>query len=415
MSTSLIISVVVVFALTYGLIATRRLQLVPIGRPAFALLGAVVMVAIGALSPEQAYSAIDGDTICLLLGMMLITVYCEDAGLLEQIAASTLSRCSSARALLVVLSLLSAGLSAVLVNDTVCLFLTPVVVGMCQRRRLPLGPYLIALATSANIGSAATLVGNPQNMIIAGRSGLSFLEFFIVAGPVALAALVLNTALLILFYGKKLGSCVFEREAAVAEMPAKRSGAGPCVVILVGVLAGFALGWHMGLVALGAAGLLVVWNRKDPSRVFARVDWSLLVFFCGLFVVVAALLRTGLVESLWGWAQPHTDVSSLSGLAVLTAAMTAGSNLVSNVPMILIAAPFAPDLGVGAAPWVLLSYIATVAGNLTLLGSVANIIVAERAREHYELGYGEYLKFGLVSTILCLVLGVALLSLQVSP
>ncbi|MCU0665414.1 MAG: SLC13 family permease, partial [Myxococcota bacterium] len=278
MSTPLVIAVVVVFTLTYGLIAARQTQLVPLGRPTFALLGAVTMVALGALSPAQAYAAIDGDTISLLLGMMLLTVYCEDAGLLERIASLTLDRCRSPRGLLVAVSFLSAGLSAVLVNDTVCLFLTPIVVGICRRSALPFGPYLIALATCANIGSAATLVGNPQNMIIAGRSGLSFLEFLAVAGPVSLAALLLNVALLLAFYSRQLCSCAFEQEKDPSLSLVQRRGARRSAMVLVGVLAGFTLGWHMGLVALGAAGLLIALHRKDPGLVFARVDWPLLVF-----------------------------------------------------------------------------------------------------------------------------------------
>lgn len=386
--------------------------MMPIGRPAFALLGAVSMVALGALTPAQAFAAIDGDTISLLLGMMLLTVYFEDAGLLDLIAYQTLGRCRSPRGLLVAVSLLSAALSAVLVNDTVCLFLTPIVVTVCRPSRLPLGPYLIALATSANIGSAATLVGNPQNMIIAGRSGLGFLEFFALAGPVSLAALLLNIALLLGFYGKRLGAAQLQGAADTDSMPTRRPGSLLAGSVFVGVLVGFAAGWHMGLVALGAAGLLIAAYRRDPASVFARVDWPLLVFFCGLFVVVAALLETGLVSRSWTAAVPYVNLDTVWGLAAFSSVIALGSNLVSNVPMTLIAAPFMPDLGGGTMSWVLLAYVATVAGNFTLLGSVANIIVAERAKPHYELGYGEYLRFGVVSTLLCLALGVGLLTLM---
>jgi Na+/H+ antiporter NhaD/arsenite permease-like protein len=409
MSATLSTAVVVVFAITYGLIASRRLGLLPVGRPAFALIGAVAMVGLGALTPKQAYAAIDSDTITLLLGMMLLSVYFEDAGLLDRMAGFTLRRCRTAAGLLVVVSVVSAVLSAVLVNDTVCLFFTPMVVAVCRRAALPMGPYLIALATSSNIGSAATLVGNPQNMIIAGRSQLGFLEFFALAGPLAAAALLLNIALLFVYYGKDLrGLTVGETPSSASQklgLPSPRLA----TAVFVGVIVGFCLGWHLGLVAMGGAAVLILAGRRDPAPVFARVDWPLLVFFCGLFIVVAAFLETGLVGRAWTAVLPYVDLSTASGLTVFAAVIALGSNLVSNVPMTIIAAPLVPELGGGSASWVLLAYVATVAGNFTLLGSVANIIVAERARPHYELGYREYLRFGAVSTIATLVLGVGLL------
>src|SRR5262249_55307048 len=151
---------------------TGRRAFLPLDRAAGALLGAVLMVAVGALSPEESYRAIDHNTIVLLFGMMLLTNYVDKAGFFEKLAGAILDLVRSPRRLLAVVAILSGVLSAFLVNDTVCLFLTPVVVALCRRSKLPMGPYLIAVATSANIGSAATLVGNPQNMIIGSLSGI---------------------------------------------------------------------------------------------------------------------------------------------------------------------------------------------------------------------------------------------------
>lgn len=393
---------IAIFALTYVLIASRRLRWLPIGRPAGALLGAVLMVAAGALTPEQSYAAIDHDTIALLLGMMLITAYLERAGVIEATATVILAACRTGVSLLVALAGVAAVMSAFLVNDTVCLFLTPVVVATCRRGGLPMGPYLVALATSANIGSAATLVGNPQNMLIGSASGLPFARFLAVAAPGALAGLVVNTLLLWWMYRRQLPG----RLAAAAEpavMDRKRAIVAGAVT--VAVIAGFFAGLHLGYCALTGVAALLLAERTDPRDVFARVDWTLLLFFASLFVVVAGFASTGVVDAAWDAIAPAMRLDDPAGVATFVALVTVGSNLVSNVPLVMLANPHVPALGGGDAAWVLLAFASTVAGNLTLVGSVANIIVAEGAKDHYTLGFREYLRFGVPSTILVLLVG----------
>jgi Na+/H+ antiporter NhaD/arsenite permease-like protein len=390
--------VVVIFALTYALIAARRLRALPIGRPAGALLGAFLMVAVGALSPAASYAAIDGDTVLLLFAMMALVAYVERAGLFEWAAARAITRARTPVGLLIAVAALSGGLSALLVNDAVCVFLTPLVVMTCQKARLPLAPYLIATATSANLGSAATLVGNPQNMIIGGISDLSFATFSALAAPVAALALALNTGLLLLYYRRDLGDRPLE-----APLPAgfDRVRLTRVLVVVLGVVVAFFAGAHLGYAALGGVVALVLCEREDPHEIFARVDWTLLVFFAALFVVVAGLETTGLVDAAWTALGPLLGHHDAGGLTALSALYLVGSNLVSNVPMVLLAAPnVAADGSVFA--WVLLGFVTTVAGNLTLIGSVANIIVAEKAAHAHELGFFEYLRFGLVSTIVVL-------------
>jgi Na+/H+ antiporter NhaD/arsenite permease-like protein len=394
-----------VFALTYALIAARRLRWLPIGRPAGALLGAVLMVAIGTLTPEQAYDAVDHDTIVLLLGMMLITAYLERAGAFERIATAALSVCRSGFQLLAALALVSGALSAFLVNDTVCLFLTPVVVATCRRAGLPMGPYLIALATSANLGSSATLVGNPQNMIIGSLSGIPFARFAAVVAPVAAVTLLLNVGLLWAMYRRQLP----DRLVPLQPLPLVAAAPlAPIAVVTGSVVVGFFAGLHLGFVALGGAVAMMLFERTDPRDVLGKVDWALLLFFACLFVTVHGFATTGLVEQAWAALSPQMDLSGASGLATYTGMVVAGSNLVSNVPLVLLAGPHVPDLG-GEPAWLLLAYVSTVAGNLTLVGSVANLIVAEGARDEYPLGFWEYLKFGLPSTLLSLAVGVPLL------
>lgn len=397
---------VAIFLLTYALIATRQLRWLPIGRPAGALLGAVLTVAVGLLSPADSYAAIDHNTIALLFGMMIITAFLERAGFFSQVAQTVLTLCRTPWRLLWVLSALAALLSALLVNDTVCVFMTPIVVVTCLGARLPLGPYLIALATSANIGSAATLVGNPQNMIIGSTSGIPFGSFLLRCGPAALAGWLVNCGLLWIYYRRRLPA-QFER--TVSATPARRRELIWVSCVLVGVVVCFFCGLHLGFTALAGAMLLILVDRKEPAQILRRVDWALLVFFCALFIVVAGFARTGLVELGWRALADAMRLDRPLGTLHYTAVVALGSNLVSNVPMVLLAAPHVGELNGGGLGWLLLAYASTIAGNLTLVGSVANIIVAEGAKEHYRLGFREYLKFGLVSTVLVLAVGIPMI------
>jgi len=399
----------IIFLSTYLLISSRRLKLLPIGRPAGALVGAFLMVAIGALTPQESYASIDFDTILLLFGTMIITVYLESAGFFERVSGYLLALARTPRMFLMATSLLAGFLSAFMVNDTVCLFMTPVIVSACVKAKLPLGPYLIALATSANIGSSATLVGNPQNMIIGSLSDFSFTEFLMYAGPAAAVGLFINMGLLWLFFGRKLTRDRMQNNSLIYKE--KRNRLPLVIITTFAVICGFFMGFHLGYTALAGAVLLILIERKDPRHIFARVDWSLLLFFCCLFIVVAGLAKTEIIEKSWNASAPYLSLSNPSGLILFSSLMTIGSNLISNVPMVLMTGPYLSDLGSPQLGWVLLAYITTVAGNFTLIGSVANIIVAERAKDHYTLGFFEYLRFGMVSTILVLLTGVTLIVL----
>jgi len=397
-----------IFILTYALIASRRLALLPIGRPAGALLGAVLMVVFGAITPEETYRAIDHDTILLLFCMMILTVYLKEARFFDWISLRIIKICRTPVSLLFGTAIISGVLSALLVNDTVCLFLTPALIATCRRANLPFGPFLIALATSANIGSSATLVGNPQNMIIGSMSGIGFSSFLMEAGPAAGLGLLINLLLLWVYYRKKMPEH-FPLDEETEGAAVNRPRLYLVLFVALGVITGFFAGFHMGYTTLAGVMVLVIIDRKDPRAIFSVVDWPLLVFFCCLFIVVAGLASTGVVERAWKASAPYLIISEAEGLAIFSALMTIGSNLVSNVPMVLLAGPHINELGTGNLPWVLLAFTTTVAGNLTILGSVANIIVAECSRDVYNLGFFEYLRFGVVSTVLILFVGCAYL------
>lgn len=401
---------VAIFVFSYGLITSRRLRLLPIGRPAGALLGATLMVAFGVLSPQESYEAIDHNTILLLFAMMLLTGYLEMSGVFSKLSLLIERLGRNPGGMLTLACVVSGFLSAFLVNDTICLVLTPIVVSICVRKKLPIGPYLIGIATSANIGSAATLVGNPQNMIIGSLSGFGFTQFLMKAGPAALVGLVLNIGLLHVFYARKLPSQFpGETDESEPDGPFNGSKLPALVAVLVGM--GFVFGFHLGYTALAGAVAVMIIERKEPVEVMRRVDWSLLLFFVSLFIVIHGLASTGLVDLAWEAAIPYLQLHEAPGIAFFNLFMAAGSNLVSNVPMVMLTGPAIPDLGASERGWLMLAFSTTVAGNLTLLGSVANIIVAEQARDHYSLGFWEYLKFGAVSTGLVLAAGTIMIAI----
>lgn len=368
------------------------------------MLGAVLVVVLGVLGPDEALRAADPRTLALLLGMMLLGGYLDHDGVLPWFEARLLSRARTPWAALVGVSLSSALLSALVMNDTVCVLLTPLVLRFCLARGLPLAPYLLALATAANLGSAATLVGNPQNVLIGAMSGVSYARYLGIVGPAVLAAMAAHLALLALMYRRALPA------AFRASPPGQTVTPRPfTAVVLVGVCLAFLLGADLAWTGLAAAALLALSHRQDPAPIFARVDWTLLVFFAALFVVMAGVQHHGALDAPLSALAARAAVDHPAGIAVFTLLVLLGSNLLSNVPFVLL---FGPDLG-GAGPgdlgWLLLGYVSTVAGNLTLVGSMANLIVAEAAREHHELGFWEYTRLGVASTLLTLAVGIPVL------
>jgi Na+/H+ antiporter NhaD/arsenite permease-like protein len=371
-------------------------------------LGAVLMVVAGVLSPEQAYRAVNYDTLALLLGMMLIAAYLHLAKFFHCAADWILRHAGTPQRLLLQLMLAAAILSALLVNDTVCLLLTPLFIAVIVRGRLPLLPYLLALATSANVGSVATLVGNPQNMIIGHMSGISFARFAAALTPVAVVSLVINYAVLRIGFARVLRQARIEPVTCDASLPVldKALFTKVCLVLLL-VFGAFLAGKNLPWTALGGAALIMVIARRDTHEVLKHVDWHLLLFFAGLFVVVEGLNQTGLPARL----QPSFGATVTTQAWNLTWFSAAGSNIFSNVPFVLVAGKWLGGFTQPELMWKILALATTFAGNLTILGSVANIIVVESARGHLEVSFWDYAKYGIPIAILTTVTGVALLLL----
>ncbi|MGO9920111.1 MAG: SLC13 family permease, partial [Isosphaeraceae bacterium] len=309
-----------IFGLTYLALALGKIPGLRIDRAGIALVGAASMLACGVLSMRDAAKAIDYDTIILLFSMMVVVSYLRMAGFFALATEHIAARFSGPYTLLAVTIALSGVLSAFLVNDVVCVAMTPLVLHLCQRLKRPPIPYLVGLATASNIGSVATITGNPQNIIIGSLSHISYLRFAARLAPIALIGLSLNFAIVAVIYRKTLG------EAGQDPPPADESVAprvhrgllAKSVAVTVVTVALFFAGLPIALVALVAAAVLML-DRVRPEKVYRSVDWPLLVMFAGLFVVVQAFDSN--VVHTWGlerWdALLESPVVLVSGLSVL--------------------------------------------------------------------------------------------------
>ncbi|UQA60842.1 SLC13 family permease [Polyangium aurulentum] len=404
----------VVFVATYVLIAFRRLSILPVGRPAGALAGACAMVGLASLdprwgiAPNEAFASVEPNTIGLLLGMMLITAALADAGFFELAAGWLVARRPSPVRLLYGVTIGAGLLSAVLVNDPVCVLLAPVVDATARRARLQRVPYLLALAMGANAGSAMTLAGNPQNMLVAHLSGIPYRSYLVHAGPAGLVALFVSAAVLHLLFRKSLAS-TNDAPKSVPPPAASPRDLRLAMAIVLAVSVAFLAGANLAFTALTGAATLMLVRKRDPGALFGRVSWTVLVFFGALFIVAAAFQRTGLVEAALDSTRPYLPTDPAASIAALSGILTVGCQVVSNVPFILLAEPWIKTLPDPTLAWTVTAVASTLAGNLTLLGSVANIIVVETAGAEEEIGFWTYLRAGLPVTIASMIAAIGLL------
>lgn len=387
----------------YAAIALGSVPRLRMNRVTIALVGAGVLVAIGALTEQQAIDSIDVGTILLLGAMMVINVNLRMSGFFRFVANRTLRLARTPRVLLALVIGAAGVLSALFLNDTICLMFTPLIVEITHRlKRNPI-PYLIALATAANIGSTATITGNPQNIIIGRASQISYVEFLIALAPVALIGMVVCWVVLVLLYPQE-----FKGRLMPAELPEPRPYPpllNRVIVIVIGLLIAFLAGLPVVTSACVAACLLLI-SRLRPVKLL-ELDWSLLAFFAGLFIVTDALQVTGLSTRFFDLVRPLVN----GGVAPLSLAAVGLSNVISNVPAVLLFRPVIAELANPRQAWLTLAMASTLAGNLTLLGSVANLIVAEMARDRgVKLSFGDYLKAGVPITIITVAIGILWLS-----
>ena len=395
----------VIFTVTYIALAIGKIPGLRVDRPGIALIGAVVMLAVGLIDLKAAAQAIDFETIALLFGMMVLVAYLQIGGFFQLATAWILRFKLGAYGLLAMTMAVSGIFSAFLVNDVVCVALTPLILDLCRRARQPVMPHLIGLATASNVGSVATITGNPQNMIIGSLSEISYLRFAGRLAPIAILGLAINFLIVALIYRRSLSSA---GAVDVAEEPAEAKPIDSALVmkgtiVTLGVIALFFLGYPIAVVALGAAAIMML-SRIDPENVYRRVDWPLLLMFAGLFIVVD-VFNTNVVR---GWAIEDWKVVTTSPVVAVSGLSVVLSNLVSNVPAVLLFKPIIPATTDPEQAWLALAMSSTFAGNLTVLGSVANLIVVENARRAgINVSFQEYLKVGIPVTIITTLLGVA--------
>jgi Na+/H+ antiporter NhaD/arsenite permease-like protein len=399
-----VIATLVIFIATYVVLAGGSLPGLKLDRPGAALAGAVAMVAFRVLTPQQVYGeAISWDTLGLLLGMMILCSAMEGAGLFGWVAHAALRRAHGRKTLLAALVLLVGALSAVLVNDTVCVMFTPVVLALTEAAALPPLPYLLAICFAANAGSVATLTGNPQNMLIGTLSGISYARFAAaLILPAALSVAAVLVVLLVAFRRELRGPLP---DADVPRPPVHRGSAILCAVALVIVVAGFLLGFNLAWTALFGAGVVCVFARVPPRDLFAGVDGALLLFFAGLFVVTHGVAQAGIAERIHHALAPFFGDTAGQQLFRFGLFTVAACQLVSNVPFVLLAAHWVPNMQDPHLQWLALALVSTLAGNLTPVASVANLIVLETAGEKGRVGFWRFLSVGAFCTFLPLALG----------
>jgi Na+/H+ antiporter NhaD/arsenite permease-like protein len=394
-----------IFAATYVVIALGRAPGLRLDRAGAALLGASLMVASGVLSLEEAYRAIDFDTITLLLGMMIVVANLRLAGFFALANGWIARRAHHPLGLLAGVIAVSGGLSAFLVNDTVCLMLTPLVAELALSLRRNPVPYLLALAMASNIGSTATITGNPQNIMIGSFSHIAYGDFARALAPVAAAGLLVVFVLVALAWRREFLTRA-RLEGASPTPRWNRVLLAKSLVVTVGMVLFFFLGQPPPKAAIVAGALLLLTRRIKPARVYAEIDWSLLLLFCGLFIVVAGMEKALLGPAALGYAERL----NLGSPAVMAGVAAVLSNVVSNVPAVLVLKPFVQSLASPRLAWLSLAMAATLAGNFTLLGSVANLIVAQRAhRSGIVLGFWSYFKLGAPVTVITIAIGVWML------
>nr|AOW69276.1 low silicon 2-like protein [Diaphanoeca grandis] len=468
-----------IFIVAWLLIVKESWSFAPIGRTGGSLLMGVVTVIADTLGPEEAFEAIEYETLALLWGMMVLVEYLKDDALFDMFVNKFFieNKKLTPTRLLWLLSMSCGIMSALFTNDTMCIALTKTICYICTQRGYHPGPQMVAIAMSANIGSAATLIGNPQNAIIAALSSVQFAVFLAYSAAAMMVCMVINTFALSLWFRKDLQentafAAAAKEKMAESGMYGATAGSGSddqesaplmggpttdseeteidtegnkiccfgpfqrstnqklfryCLLASIAAtlacfLADLPIGWTAAAGGVGAMLLDAVFNHRVPDRIFARVNWELLVFFSGLFITIEGLQHTMIPGQLLDYVDEVMRVDSIAGVCAFTAIITVGCNIFNNVPLVLLVGlamsydetdgveiPFMESIGDADLAWILLAWVSTVAGNLTLMGSVANLIVAEEGKHYFEMSFGYYSKFGFPVTCVTLYVGVAII------
>jgi Na+/H+ antiporter NhaD/arsenite permease-like protein len=394
------LAAIAIFAASYAALAIGKVPGLSIDRAGVALVGACLMVASGVVPLEEAYQAVDLQTITLLLGMMIVVANLRISGFFAWVNAFVARRVHRPLLLLAAIVAVSGTFSAFLVNDAICLVMAPLVLELTLGQKRNPVPYLLAVAMASNVGSTATITGNPQNMMIGSFSHIPYPQFAAALAPVALVGLLLTVALLAVLHRSELRGDVQH-----ARPPRLRINKVLMIRALTAttlVVALFFTGQPPAKAAIIVGALLLLTRRVKSARVYAEIDWSLLLMFAGLFIIVAGaereLLTPQVVEAVG-----RLHLATVPVLSLVTAIL---SNLVSNVPAVLLLKPFVAALPDQKRAWLVIAMASTLAGNFTVLGSIANLIVVEKAaRRGVVIGFWDYFRVGGPLTVLTLLVG----------
>jgi len=411
---------VAVFLAAYVLIATERVP-----KTVVALTGAGVVVALGISTADDIFysseTGVDWDVIFLLLGMMIIVGVLRRTGVFEFVAIWAAKRAKgSPLRVMILLVLITAIASAFLDNVTTVLLIAPVTLLVCDRLDVNPVPYLIAEVLASNIGGAATLIGDPPNIIIASRSGLSFNDFLLNMAPIAALALAVFVATIPLLFR---GSFRVDPERVADVMALNEREAIKdrrllilCGVVLAAVFTGF-IGhavFHIepSVVALLGAGVLVLLSQSKPRDFMSSVEWETLLFFAGLFIMIGALVKTGVIDRLATAAAEATGGDPLTATMMILFVSALLSGIIDNIPYVAAMSPIVQQLTEGIADphqsqalWWALAIGADFGGNLTAIGASANVVVLGIARRSgYPISFWEFTRKGAIITVITLVL-----------
>lgn len=397
-----------IVVITFIGIAVGRYPIIKSNRTTIALIGVALLVCTRQVAFDQIPSYVNFDTVALLFSMMIINANLKLSGFFELVGGWMTGLTRSPRVFLAIEIVLAGVLSALFLNDTICIMFAPFILQLMDSlKRNPL-PYLIALAVASNVGSTATLTGNPQNMIVGVASGITYLDFTLALAPVALLGMAVTWLVIYRMYPHEF---VHETPFALPEKtdlqvnrPLLMKTLGVSLALLIAFLAGAPI----AMAAFVAACFLLITRRHQPHVVFSEIDWNLLVFFAALFVVSGSLETSGVTRDLIHLESlsQAANIWNLSGVTVLL------SNLISNVPAVMLLKPVAAGMADARIGWLTIAAASTLAGNLTLLGSVANLIVAETAsRWRVEISFWEYTRAGAIITVVTTLMAAVWLTL----
>jgi Na+/H+ antiporter NhaD/arsenite permease-like protein len=401
-----------IFVATYLLIAIESGRGSHLDRTAAAFCGAVAMVLAGVLTLNDAYQSIDWNTIIFLLGMMILVAHFQISGFFDWIAAQVVKVARTRLQLLVLLVFASGVLAAFFVNDTICLIFTPIVLVVTSRLEIPPVPYLIAVATSSNVGSVMSVTGNPQNAVVGIAAHFSFLGFLVHLAPVALIGLVIDAVILAVVFRRDVLNQPLTAQDNSVTVSIDRPLLLKCALAALLVLALWIFGFSFPLVAISVGAFILVIGRVKAQNVYQRVDWELLLFFASLFVVIHGFQSSGAIAYLIAWFHHGLQGGALSQLFAVSGIMLILSNLVSNVPAVLLFRPLVESFPNSHFLWLAVASTSTLAGNATPISSVANLIVLQQAGQKVRISFWEFTRVGLVVTLLTTLLAIAVLAAE---